>query len=238
MPAGTRPWGLSDGRNGAQRSEDRLACSSGTKDADRKNCGQSHTRIPSGRWADSLSFTLLRWRRSNQEGFLKLQYFPPVAGTGGNLSARFGHGWGRSFRVAHRVQTRRCQRDTEAKSRAFPFRRFKFHRAVMPLQNLVRLRQPNAAAILLGRKVKLKNLVLHIVRNTTAPVTDLGHGDIVFTVRRDCEQTSLRHSLYSVQYHVEQGLLHQIRVHLEGKRLTGQGTFNGDAVVFCIRGGE
>ena len=53
-------------------------------------------------------------------------------------------------------------------------RPIQIHRAVVPLQNLIGLRQADAAAVFLGREIKFEDFVVHILRDSAALVANLG----------------------------------------------------------------
>src|SRR4051812_34184556 len=60
----------------------------------------------------------------------------------------------------------------EAEYRPGGFGRLEVYRAVMPLQDLISLCQPDAAAFFLGREVKFENLVVQFFRDATALILD------------------------------------------------------------------
>src|SRR2546429_7568429 len=113
------------------------------------------------------------------------------------------HSGGREWKA----ETKRC---------TFSFSRFELDRAVVPLQNLIGLSQADATSVLLGREVELKNLVLHFARDAWTAIPDFRDYDIVLTTGGDRQQAALRHGLHPIQDHVEQRLLHQIDIRLDG----------------------
>src|SRR5271157_1113341 len=107
----------------------------------------------------------------------------------------------------------------------------------MPLQDLVGLRQADAVAIFLGGEVELENLVLDVLWYAHTLIADLGNHTIAVAACRDRELATVRHGLDSVQHDVEQGLLHEIEVRLDEKRLLRHIALDGDAMLPGIGSG-
>src|SRR5580698_5984151 len=126
-----------------------------------------------------------------------------------------------SCSLLFRVQARAGKRETKTKCGSLGFRRFEFYRTVVPLQDLVSLRQADAVAVFLGGEIKLKDFVLYILRNACTLIANLGNRRIIVAARRKSELASVRHGLDPVKHYIEQGLLDEIEVRFDGKRLAG-----------------
>src|SRR5271165_1260309 len=126
----------------------------------------------------------------------------------------------------------------EAENSSGSVDRFEVDRAVVPLQNLIGLGQADAATVFLGGEIELENLVVEVLRNPTTLVADFGHHGVVFAASGDREQTSLGHGLHAIEHDVEDGLLHQINVDLNGQPLFRHMALDGDAMLLGVRGGE
>src|ERR1700730_2377327 len=72
------------------------------------------------------------------------------------------------------IRPRLDQRQTQAKSRSLSRHRIEINRSVMPLQNLIGLRQPDSGPFFLGGEIQFKNLVLGIRRNAVTLVENFG----------------------------------------------------------------
>src|SRR5579859_5054127 len=107
----------------------------------------------------------------------------------------------------------------------------------MPLQNLISLRQSDAATVFLGCEIKLEDLVVSILRDSTTRVVNLGHDGMLLKPRRDGERPSLGHGLNAIDHDIENRLLHQIHVNLHWKALIGHSAQDGNAMLFGIGSG-
>src|SRR5712671_850696 len=141
-----------------------------------------------------------------------------------------------SFRFG--VQAGGRERHTEAEGCSHAFRRLEFHRPVMPLKDLISLRQADAVTLFLGGEVKLKNFILHILRDASPLIADLSDYSIFLAMRRNRKLAAFRHGLNSVDHHVEERLLHQIEVRLNDQRLRKYDSLDVDAMLFRFRRGE
>src|SRR5258708_3094146 len=67
------------------------------------------------------------------------------------------------------------RRNMETENSSCPLGSLKIDRAVVPLQDLIGLRQPDAAAVFLGSEIELEDLVAHVDRDSHALVANLGN---------------------------------------------------------------
>src|ERR1700722_6887313 len=134
--------------------------------------------------------------------------------------------------VGFGVETGGGEGNAKAEGGAFACGGLEFHGAVMPLQDLISLRQANAAAVFFGGEVEFENFVLHFRRDAGTLVADFGDGGIFFTIRLDGELAALRHGLNSVDDDIEKGLLHEIEIGLDEQRFGKHDALDVDAVLF------
>src|SRR5215469_11546923 len=126
----------------------------------------------------------------------------------------------------------------EAEYGSVHFARFKVHRTVVPLQDLIGLGQTNPTTVFLGSEVEFKNLVVHLLGNSGALVLNFGHYDSVLAPRRNGQHSSLRHGLHPVDDDVEDGLFHQVGINFDGKSNVGHVSLDGDSVLLSVGTGE
>ena len=108
----------------------------------------------------------------------------------------------------------------------------------MPLQDLVGLRQPNAAAVSLGGEIQLKNLLLDLGWDAVPLVLNPGEDHVLLAARRDGKVPALRHSLQSVQHNVEDGLLHEVNIDVDRERHRRKFACDRDTVLRRIGRGQ
>src|SRR5579863_945597 len=96
---------------------------------------------------------------------------------------------------------------------------FKVDGAVVQLQYTIAHGQADAAAGLFGREVEVENFVADVGRNASALVLYLDGCGAIVLFAGDVEHTAIAHGLHSVEYNVENGLLHQVCVGSDGQRV-------------------
>src|SRR5882762_491475 len=140
--------------------------------------------------------------------------------------------------LAHYVQPGLGERNAQAEGGALAVEGFEVHRAVMPLQNLVGLCEADATPVFLCGEVELEDLVLDFFRNAATCVADLGENHALITPGADGKLAALSHHLYAVDHDVQNGLLHEVGVHLYVKGLIRKVPDQGHAMLFGIGGGQ
>src|SRR5258708_9598161 len=140
--------------------------------------------------------------------------------------------------VRLRVNIRRRQRYAKAECCSLALCGLKLHGTVMPLQNLVGLRQSNSVAFFFGGEVELENFVLHLLSNAQTLIADFGNYNIFFAMCLDRQLSALRHGLNSVDHHVEKSLLHQVQVRFDEQRLRKHDALDVDAMLLRFRGSQ
>ena len=108
----------------------------------------------------------------------------------------------------------------------------------MPLHDLISLREPNPAAGFLGSEVKFKNLVLQVLRNTCALVTNFHYHRIIFATRCDRQRTAIGHRLHPIDDHVQDGLFDEINIDFDQDWLVRQLTYQRNSMLFRVGGGQ
>src|SRR5215469_14001005 len=108
-----------------------------------------------------------------------------------------------SYGLAGYIQSGVRERDAEPEGGALAFGGLEVQRSVVPLQDLVGLRQADAAAFRLGGEIQFEDFVLDLGRNPGAGVDDFGGDQSFMAAGADGERASLGHRLNAVDHHVQ-----------------------------------
>src|ERR1700730_5530392 len=66
-------------------------------------------------------------------------------------------------------------RNMKAENGSASLGRFEVYRSVMPLQDLIGLRQTDAAAFILGCEIEFENILVHVLRNPSTLIANFGN---------------------------------------------------------------
>ena len=94
-------------------------------------------------------------------------------------------------------------------------------RAIVPLHDLVGLRQADSASpfVALGGEIEFVDFLLRFGRNAAALVEHFGENRFAIAPRLQSEGSSRGHGLHSVYYQVQNRLLHQIGIGAHHERV-------------------
>src|SRR6266496_367276 len=146
------------------------------KNAEAKNCGQSH---PGFQPVPYRAILILRFQvRGALTSMPIYGYIDSYWRVGyGLISALCCRRVAGILRL--RLPSRVCCRNMEAENRTIPLDRFEIHRAVVPLEDLIGLCQTDAAALFFRREIQLEDFVMHILRYTGTLIADLREHHII-----------------------------------------------------------
>src|SRR5580704_6351069 len=103
------------------------------------------------------------------------------------------------LRLAVKVGAWFAQRQDQAERRSVSVHRYEIHRTIVPLHDLVSLRQADSAAALLGSEIQLEDFFLEFRPNAPTYVSNLSDGLVFLAVGRDRHGPTLRHGLHPVE---------------------------------------